>query len=97
MAVLHDFQCSCGHTFEDFIRSTDTTAPCPSCEGSAERVFLKAPNLDWAGMAQGANAGPEFIDRFDKVHRRETARQEKILREHGDYGPGYAAPPTTGA
>lgn len=93
MAILHDFQCSCGHVFDSFVRSQDTTVPCPKCEGPAERVFLRAPRLDWSGMAQGANAGPEFVDRFERQHKAETARQEKILREHGDYGPGYASPP----
>lgn len=45
-------------------------------------------------MAQGASAGPEFVDRFEKMHRKETARQEKILAEHGDYGPGFDPPPS---
>jgi hypothetical protein len=45
-------------------------------------------------MARGANAGPEFVERFEKNHRKETARQEKTLLEHGDYGPGYDAPPS---
>jgi hypothetical protein len=44
-------------------------------------------------MAQGSNAGPEFVDRFDRVHKKEKARQEKILATHGDYGPGYEPPP----
>jgi hypothetical protein len=48
-------------------------------------------------MAQGHNAGPEFVDRFEKIHRKEKARQEKTLREHGDYGPGYDPPPSPGA
>lgn len=95
--ILHDFQCDCGHTFEDFVGSQDTTAPCPNCKRPASRVYLRAPRLDWSRMAQGANAGPEFVDRFEKMHRKETARQEAILREHGDYGPGFDAPPSQGA
>lgn len=93
--ILHDFQCSSGHVSEHFVRSEDTHVLCPMCGGPAERVFLRAPRLDWSGMAQGANAGPEFVDRFEKVHREETARQEKILRDHGDYGPGYVPPPSS--
>jgi len=40
-------------------------------------------------MAQGESAGPEFIDRFEKIHNKETERQQKCLQDHGDYGPGY--------
>ena len=96
MGILHDFECDSGHTFEQFVKASDTSVPCqePGCKKSARRVYLQAPKLDWAGMAQGSNAGPEFIDRFEKIHRKETARQDKILREHGDYGPGYAPPPS---
>ena len=94
MAILHDFQCSCGHIFDDFVRSSDTKALCPKCGDPAERVFLKAVAIDWSGMAQGSSAGPEFVDRFEKVHKAETVRQEKILKEHGDYGPGFAPPPS---
>lgn len=95
--ILHDFQCSCGHVFADFIRSSDASAPCPKCESPAERVYLKAVSINWSRMAQGDSAGPEFVDRFERVHKEETARQDKILREHGDYGPGYDAPPSPGA
>ena len=94
--ILHDFQCASGHVSEHFVRSEDTQVPCPTCQKPAQRVYLVAPRLDWSGMAQGQNAGPEFIERFEKVHRKETERQEQILREHGDYGPGYAAPPSQG-
>jgi hypothetical protein len=91
--ILHDFQCPSGHLTEQFVNSTDHQVPCPYCKQPARRVYLRAPRLDWSGMAQGANAGPEFVDRFTKVHQAETVRQEKILREHGDYGPGHAPPP----
>lgn len=69
--------------------------PCPDCGEPGKRVYLTPPKLDWAGMAQGESAGPEFIDRWEKVHKKETEKQEKALREHGDYGPGYAPPPST--
>lgn len=96
MAILHDFQCDSGHLTEEFVSSVCTQVPCSVCQKPATRVYLRAPHLDWSGMAQGSSAGPEFVERFERVHREETARQEKILREHGDYGPGYAAPPSIG-
>lgn len=94
MAVIHDFRCANGHVHDAYVSSGTTEVPCPQCREPAQRVFLRAPRLDWAGMAQGENAGPEFIDRFEKNHRKEKEKQEKSLREHGDYGPGYAPPPT---
>ena len=93
--IVHDFRCANGHVHEHYVSRGTDTVPCSTCSEPASRVFLSAPKLDWAGMAQGENAGPEFIDRFEKNHRKETARQEAIHREHGDYGPGYAPPPAT--
>jgi len=92
--IFHDFRCDEGHVHEHYVRSGVDSVPCPTCSKPSRRVYLTAPKLDWLGMAQGASAGPEFIDRFERVHKKETERQEKILREHGDYGPGYAPPPT---
>jgi hypothetical protein len=93
MGVLHDFECEDGHLTEQFVSSDTQIVPCERCPKPASRVYLRAPRLDWLGMAQGSNAGPEFVDRFDRVHKKEKARQEKILATHGDYGPGYEPPP----
>lgn len=90
--VVHDFRCDAGHVSEHYVSSGTDCVRCPTCWKPAHRVFLTAPKIDWAGMAQGENAGPEFIDRFEKNHKKEKERQEKIYREHGDYGPGYASP-----
>jgi hypothetical protein len=95
--VVHDFECDAGHVAEHYVSRGTQTMPCPVCKQPARLVFLSAPRLDWARMAMGANAGPEFVDRFERIHKRETARQARILREHGDYGPGYAPPPDVSA
>ena len=94
MKVFHDFRCEQRHVHEHFIQSDITSVECPTCSAPSGRVFLQAPKIDWLGMAQGENAGPEFIDRFTKIHDRETERQTRTLEEHGDYGPGYQAPPS---
>lgn len=47
-------------------------------------MWLTAPKLDWSGMAQGENAGPEFIDRFEKSHRKRAEQERKHQQEHGD-------------
>ncbi len=92
--IVHDFRCEQRHTFQQYVTSSTTSVPCEVCGESAVRVFLRPPKLDWASMAMGENAGPEFVDRFAKVHAREEQRQSRILAEHGDYGPGYDAPPS---
>ena len=92
MAIVHDFRCAEQHVSEHYVSTGTTSVQCPQCKRPALRVYLKAPALDWTGMAMGENAGPEFIDRFRKVHDDETKRQEATLAEHGDYGPGYDAP-----
>ena len=86
--ILHDFKCSeCNHTFEELVKSGVTQIPCPECEETANRVMLKAPRIDWLSMGAQANASPEFIDHFEKVHRQQTKIEEARETEHGDYGP----------
>jgi hypothetical protein len=34
----------------------------------------------------GASASPEAIKKFDKMHRERAEREQKVKREHGDYG-----------
>lgn len=92
--IFHDFRCDEQHTFEQRVTADTTEVPCVVCQKPARRVFLKAPKLDWLGMAMGENAGVEFVDRFERIHNSESKRQEGILAEHGDYGPGYEPPPT---
>ena len=59
---------------------------CKKCGEPATLVFLTPPKLDWYGMAQGENAGPEFKDRFDRNHRRQAEKERKSWNENGDYG-----------
>ncbi len=93
--ILLDFECDEGHVTEHFINSDTSSTPCPVCGSPSHRVFLTPPHLDWTGLAMGENAGPEFVDRWAKRREKETKRQEKCFEEHGDYGPGYASPPST--
>ena len=87
---LHDFQCADGHVHEELVKADIKQRECPECGQPAKRVFLVPPKIDWYGMAQGANAGPEFLARFDKNHRDKAEKERKSWNEHGDYGPGYS-------
>lgn len=90
---VHDFRCkSCDHVYDAIVKWDKSTHSCPKCENESKRVFLKPPELDWAGMAQGENAGPEFIDRFEKTHKKQAAKEAAFEREHGESQYGNRAP-----
>ncbi len=85
---LHDYQCKAGHVVEHLVTIHDykDERTCEDCGQPAKLVFLTPPKIDWAGMAMGASAGPEFIDRFEKVHKDQAEKERKCWNEHGDYG-----------
>lgn len=83
---IYDFRCPEGHVSEHLVPAGVKVVDCPHCDEKAEQVWLTAPHLDWSGMAMGENAGPEFIDRFAKSHKKRREQEEKTMREHGDRG-----------
>lgn len=86
--ILYDFKCpECAQIFEELVKAGVNTAPCPECKATACKVMLKPPRIDWMGMGSQASASPEFIDRFEKVHKQQARIEEAREREHGDYGP----------
>ena len=92
---IHDFRCTeCKQVHTELVSAADKEHQCPACGAVSTVVFLQAPKLDWYNMAMGNNAGPEFIDRFEKNHRKQKEKEERCLQEHGDYGAshGYDKP-----
>lgn len=86
--IIHDFKCEeCGTVRERYVDSQQTCAECSKCGGTAHRVFLSAPKLDWSGIGAQASASPEFVDRFEKAHKQQKKIEERTMAEHGDYGP----------
>lgn len=81
---IHDFRCPDGHVHEALVKHGVNERVCPDCGKQAEKKFLTAPKLDWMGMAQGENAGPEFVARFDKAHKKRREQEQNHKREHGD-------------
>ena len=81
---LYDFRCGNGHVHEALTPVGTESVECPDCREPAKQVWLTAPHLDWSGMAQGPNAGPEFVDRFEKSHKKRRELEEAHKREHGD-------------
>jgi len=39
----------------------------------------------------GESASPEAIARFDTMHKKQKAKEEKTYADHGDYGPAPGA------
>jgi len=83
---LHDFRCPQGHVTESREPSHMTEILCSQCDAKAERVFLAMPAFDYGRMAMGDGCSTA-IDRFDRQHKEQRAKEEKSYREHGDYGP----------
>lgn len=87
---LHDYRCSnlnCRQVSEHFVDWTQNIVECPQCGSEAARVFLVSAKPNWLALAQGENASPEAIERFDRMHRQQTEKETKCYEEHGDYGP----------
>lgn len=87
MLATFSFKCSSGHYTDAFVKRGTETRPCDTCDEVATKCIRHAPKLDWLGMAQGEAAGPEFVDRWDKMHKDRKAHEERAETEHGDYGP----------
>ena len=82
---LHDFRCPQGHVHEERVSSTTEFVLCDQCDATAERVFLVMPAFDYGRMAMGDGC-ETAIARFEKQHKDQRAKEEKSMREHGDYG-----------
>ena len=82
---MYDFRCDyCGNVFEKIVKAGVKHFDCPECGSSAQQVWLSAPHLDWNGMGASRNAGPEFINRFERSHKQRKEQEEAHQREHGD-------------
>lgn len=86
--IMHDHRCTeCSSVTEALVNASVRSVSCRKCGGHATRVILKAPQPNWAGLAMGDNASPEAINRFERSRKQQRDKEEKSLRENGDYGP----------
>ena len=81
---IHSFRCEQGHIHDALVKHDVETKECPECQTPAKRVFLSAPKIGWLAMGAQKNVSPEFQERFDKVHRKQRAKEEKFQKEHGE-------------
>lgn len=80
--TLYDFRCtSCNTVFEDMVKPSEYSAPCPDC-GEAGKRLISAPRLD-PRMGLDPVGNPTMGDKWAKV-REQRARIEKAhYKEHG--------------
>lgn len=85
---LYDYRCrTCGAVEEHFVPSGTDLLPCGECGDPADRVYLEVAKPNWMALAQGNSASPEAVDKFEKMHKQQAAKEKATLQEHGDYGP----------
>lgn len=85
MAPIHDFRCKeCAHVDTKLVQSGIRTIECSECGNESTLVFLTPPKLDWLGMGSQKNVSPEFQEKFDKMHRKQRAKEEAFEKEHGE-------------
>lgn len=95
--ILYDFECPHCGVFEDLVKSSEHSVPCPKCHAPAKRLISPA-RINLLAMALSDSASPEAISHFEKVHRQRKAIEDRAFQEHGDYGTaagGDGGPPIT--
>lgn len=75
---------TCGEEFERWCKIIERKSQeCGACGSIGEQRVRTPPRPDWVGLAMGDSASPEAIDRFDRVHKQQAAKEERLIREHG--------------
>lgn len=88
--IFFEFQCEEHGVFEDLVNPSCQTAPCPKCATNATRI-MSAPRINHFAMAMSRSASPESIEKWDRAHRQQKAKEQKQFDAHGDY-PGMVNP-----
>lgn len=59
---------------------------CTECGETTKQVVRTPAQPHWTSLALSANASPEAIRKFDKMHKQQRDKESKSKTEHGDYG-----------
>lgn len=74
----------CKQDFEKFCKIAEKDTVIHSgCVSIAKQVIRTNASLNWTRLAMGEGASPEAISRFDKVHRKQVAKENKAIADHG--------------
>jgi len=81
---IKEFTCNdCEHQHEDLVGINVHEAPCPECGGNSRQVHRTAPKIDWGAMGAQENVSPEFIDRFERTHKKQLETEQKAAMSNG--------------
>lgn len=83
--MMFEFICPVHGLFEDLVKPTRKSIPCPQCGANARRQ-ISAVRIDRLGMATQEGATPTSIDYFEKVHKERRAIEDRKYERNGDYG-----------
>jgi len=82
---IHDFRCnSCNHVHTELVKWDVKSHTCRECGNESKRVFLKLAKPNYLEMGAQASAGPEFADRWEKMHKKQTEKEQAFEKEHGE-------------
>lgn len=82
---IHDFRCkACDHVEAHLVKWDVKTHKCSECGNESKRVFLKLAQPNWLAMGAQSNASPEFVERFDKMHKKQAEKEKAFEKEHGE-------------
>lgn len=90
---IYDYRChNCGNEFEGMstIAQRDNPRICHKCGSWALKVITTPPKVDWLNMAYTGES-PEFADHLARRCKQQKEKEEKSIRDHGDYGPAPGA------
>lgn len=80
--LMFDFRCtSCEHQFDDLVKSSVHSIPCPNCSSEAKRL-VSTPRLD-PKMGLDAEGNPTMGDRWAKIRKEKALIEKKHYKEHG--------------
>lgn len=77
----------CGTQFEAWCKVSERgDQRCPECDNIGRQAVRTPAQPHWSSLAMGSSASPEAIKKFESMRREQKTREEKSMREHGDYG-----------
>lgn len=79
--ILFDFECkSCGHRFEELVKSTEHSAECPACKGQGDRQ-VSLGHLDVLGMGVESTSFPTIAAKWAKMQYQKSRTDKGSLRD----------------
>lgn len=86
----YSYRCdACGSKFDELKPMAERAEAQCEC-GATAKQRITPVRFDTLRMGAGSDM-PTFVDKFDRMHREQAAKEEKHYREHGDYGPAPGA------